>query len=80
MPDDATAFGENSSLTIASVFCHFEWPGDKIEFSLNNLLRLRLYEECRPATYGAVPEREHSQVLLTSYGAQFMRAVTPPTL
>lgn len=78
MADDDTAFDEESTLTIATIFSHFEWPGSRLELSLDNLLRLRLFEETRPTTYGGIPARELSRVMPTVYGGQFMLAVTPP--
>ncbi len=65
---------------IIDVFAHFEWPSQRVELSLDNLLRLRLFETRTGDMYGAVPAlTSNAPIAPTIFGRKFLLACTPPT-
>ena len=75
LPDKAS-----SPLPIEGVFSYFHWAADKVELSLDNLLRLRLVEVLTQATYGPTPELSPGSLIRSNaFGRQFLAACTPPT-
>lgn len=79
--DTSEQSGEpDSPLTVEDVLTHFSWPDGKVELSLDNLLRCRLFEVLAGGTYGPSPAlHPNMPTAFTTYGQQFLTACTPPT-
>lgn len=67
-------------LAVDDVESHFKWDTTRLNLSLDNLLRLRLVDALVAAVYGPAPTlRGNTDLGITVYGEQFLKAVTPPT-
>lgn len=67
-------------LKVSEISLHFKWSESRMEFTLDNLIRLRLIDALVAAVYGPAPTiRDNTDLGSTAFGHQFLQAVTPPT-
>ena len=77
--DDNISLGRYSQRTFSNVFGHFNWTQDRMELSLDNLLRQRLIGKLIGGFSSFSDPDPDGLIAATRLGLAFLAAVTPPT-